>query len=123
MTFPSGFLLDSREVVMSTTIQVQNPATSPAGAGRIRGLQCRECGELYAPEARHVCELCFGPLEVAYDYDVVRASISRQSIEHGPRTLWRYKALLPIEGERVVDTHAGFTPLVKADNLGRALGL
>jgi threonine synthase len=60
---------------------------------------------------------------VAYDYDVVRASVSRESIERGPRTLWRYKALLPVEGERVVDSHAGFTPLVKADNLGRALGL
>src|SRR5712691_1388306 len=105
------------------SITIQAPATPPASTGRIRGLQCRECGELYPAEARHVCEQCFGPLEVAYDYDVVRASISRQSIERGPRTLWRYKALLPIEGERVVDSHAGFTPLVKADNLGRVLGL
>jgi threonine synthase len=78
---------------------------------------------LYAAEARHVCELCFGPLEVSYDYDLVRQEISRQSIESGPSTLWRYRALLPIEGERIVDTHAGFTPLVRADNLGRALGL
>src|SRR5438128_4353256 len=67
--------------------------------------------------------MCFGPLEVAYDYDVVRASISRHSIESGPRTLWRYRALLPIEGDNVVDTHAGYTPLIRADNLGRALGL
>jgi threonine synthase len=106
---------------MSTTVQA--PTTPPASTGRILGLQCRECGQLYPAEARHVCEQCFGPLEVAYDYDVVRASISRESIERGPRTLWRYKALLPVEGERVVDSHAGFTPLVKADNLGRALGL
>ena len=108
---------------MSTTVQVEGPADSPAATGRIRGLQCRECGELYALEARHVCELCFGPLEVAYDYDVIRASVSRESIARGPRTLWRYRALLPIEGERVVDTHTGFTPLVRAENLGRALGL
>ncbi len=106
---------------MSSTVQA--PTTPPASTGRIRGLQCRECGQLYPAEARHVCEQCFGPLEVAYDYDVVRASISRESIERGPRTLWRYKALLPVEGEHVVDTHAGFTPLIKADNLGRALGL
>jgi threonine synthase len=106
---------------MSTTVQA--PTTPPASTGRILGLQCRECGQLYPAEARHVCEQCFGPLEVAYDYDVVRASVSRESIERGPRTLWRYKALLPVEGERVVDSHAGFTPLVKADNLGRALGL
>src|SRR5438067_3902253 len=113
--------LRTREEAMTTTIQA--PATPLAAGGRIRGLQCRECGQLYAAEARHVCELCFGPLEVAYDYAAVRASISRESIARGPRTLWRYRDLLPIEGERVVDTHAGFTPLVRADNLGRALGL
>jgi threonine synthase len=108
---------------MSTTIEA-NPETSPpAATGRIRGLECRECGQLYPAEARHVCEMCFGPLEVAYDYDVVRSLISRESIERGPRTLWRYRLLLPIEGERVVDTHTGFTPLVRAENLGRALGL
>src|SRR5216684_223596 len=76
-----------KEDFMSFTIQA--PAIPPASTGRIRGLQCRECGQLYPAEARHVCEQCFGPLEVAYDYDVVRGSISRQSIERGPRTLWR----------------------------------
>jgi threonine synthase len=106
---------------MSTTIQA--PLSPSATGGRIRGLQCRECGQLYPAEARHVCELCFGPLEVSYDYDLIRAQISRASIESGPRTLWRYRALLPIEGERTVDTHAGFTPLIRADNLGRAIGL
>jgi threonine synthase len=108
---------------MSTTIPVRTDAASPAVAGRLRGLQCRECGELYALEARHVCELCFGPLEVAYDYDLIRATLSREAIERGPRTLWRYRALLPIEGDQIVDTHTGFTPLVRAENLGRALGL
>jgi threonine synthase len=106
---------------MTTTIQP--PTSPPAELGRIRGLQCRECGELYAAEARHVCDLCFGPLEVAYDYDLIGSTISRASVAAGPRTLWRYRALLPIEGERVIDTHAGFTPLVQAHNLGRELGL
>jgi threonine synthase len=69
--------------------------------------------------------MCFGPLEVAYDYDAVRASVSRESIERGPRTLWRYLAMLPVsgDGDRLVDSHAGFTPLVRAENLGRVLGL
>lgn len=107
---------------MTSTIRAGTAQTA-AAQQRIRGLQCRECGELYPAEARHVCDQCFGPLEVAYDYDVVRAKISKESIEVGPRTLWRYKALLPIEGERVVDTHAGFTPLIRAHNLGKALGL
>ena len=91
--------------------------------GRVLGLRCRECGQLYPLSALHVCELCFGPLEVAYDYDAVKAVVSRESIAAGPRSLWRYKPLLPIEADHVVDTHTGFTPLVKADNLGRALGL
>jgi len=106
---------------MTTTIQA--PATPPGVGDRIRGLQCRECGQLYAAEARHVCELCFGPLEVAYDYAAVASSMTRETVARGPQTLWRYRDLLPIEGERVVDTRAGFTPLVRAHNLGRALGL
>jgi threonine synthase len=105
------------------TITAQAPSTPPTASGRIRGLQCRECGELYPLEARHVCDQCFGPLEVAYDYAAVAAGISRESIAAGPPTLWRYRALLPIEGEHVVDSRAGFTPLVRAENLGRALGL
>jgi len=100
-----------------------SPAPPPSVGGRIRGLQCRECGQLYPAQPLHVCELCFGPLEVAYDYDLLKRTVTRESIERGPRTLWRYRALLPIEGEKVVDTHAGFTPLIRADNLGRELGL
>ncbi len=96
---------------------------SPTQPSRIRGLICRECGQLYPAEPRHVCEMCFGPLEVSYDYEVVRTVVSRESIERGPLNLWRYRALLPVEGHKVVDSHTGFTPLVKADNLGRALGL
>lgn len=90
---------------------------------RILGLQCRECGQMYPAAAMHVCEMCFGPLEVSYDYDVVRSQISRESIARGPLTIWRYKALLPAETDDVVDTATGLTPLVRAENLGRALGL
>jgi threonine synthase len=91
--------------------------------GSVKGLQCRECGQLYPAEAIHVCEMCFGPLEVAYDYDVIGNSVSRESIAAGPHSLWRYKAMLPIEGDRYVDSQAGFTPLVRARNLGKLLGL
>jgi threonine synthase len=105
------------------TTTIPAPAAPPASTGRIRGLQCRECGQTYPTEARHVCELCFGPLEVAYDYEVIASTLTRESIARGPRTLWRYRALLPIETDHVVDTHAGFTPLVRADRLGRELGL
>jgi threonine synthase len=71
----------------------------------------------------HVCELCFGPLEVAYDYDAIRATISREEIEAGPPTVWRYRKLLPVDGQPLVDIQTGWTPLIKAENLGRVLGL
>jgi threonine synthase len=90
---------------------------------RLRGLQCRECGHLYGLLPIHVCELCFGPLEVAYDYDAIRSLVSREAIAAGPQTIWRYRALLPVDDEPIVETYAGCTPLVKADNLGRLFGL
>lgn len=89
----------------------------------VRGLACRECGTLYPALPIHVCEQCFGPLEVSYDYKAIGAVVSRESIAAGPPTLWRYKPFLPVEGDRQVDTHTGFTPLIRADNLGKALGL
>jgi len=84
---------------------------------------CRECGTLYPADPIHVCEQCFGPLEVAYDYQAIRSVVSRERIAAGPPTLWRYSDLLPVGGEQVVNTHAGWPPLVRAENVGRALGL
>lgn len=89
----------------------------------IRGLKCRECGRPYPADAIHVCEYCFGPLEADYDYEAIRADISRAKIEAGPRSIWRYRDLLPVDGERLIDIGTGFTPLVRADNLARELGL
>jgi threonine synthase len=90
----------------------------------IIGLQCKECGRRYPETALHVCEFCFGPLEVEYDYDVIRDRVSRAAIEAGPRSMWRYKAFLPVQPEdQPVDIGAGLTPLVKAKNLADALGL
>ena len=71
---------------------------------RLRGLQCRECGHLYGLLPIHVCELCFGPLEVAYDYDAIRPLVSREAIADGPQTIWRYRALLPVEDEPIIET-------------------
>ena len=87
------------------------------------GLRCKECGHAYAPEARHVCEdVCFGPLEVVYDYDAIRSRVSRASIEAGPASIWRYREFLPIEGDPI-DVGTGFTPLLRANRLARRLGL
>ncbi len=89
----------------------------------VEGLRCRECGRAYPAEALHVCEYCFGPLEVSYDYDAIAAATSRQSIAAGPTTIWRYANLLPAHNDGAVDLGAGFTPLVRADRLAAELGL
>jgi threonine synthase len=89
----------------------------------VTGLKCRECGEAYEIAAVNVCEYCFGPLEVQYDYDAIRQSISREKIESRPRNLWRYRELLPINGEPKIGLYSGYTPLVKADRLAAELGV
>jgi threonine synthase len=89
----------------------------------VKGLRCRECGADYPQAPLHVCEECFGPLEVQYDYQAIAARLSRAVIEARPCNLWRYRELLPIENEPVVGPHSGFTPLVKADRLARELGV
>ena len=92
-------------------------------SSKMKGLICRECGKEYPAVSLHVCELCFGPLEVQYNYKEIQATLTRKKIESGPKSLWRYVDLLPIEGEPTIGLHAGFTPLVRAKNLGDELGL
>ena len=90
----------------------------------VKGLRCRECAREYPIEPVHVCEFCFGPLEVVYDYEEIARDVSREKISAGPPTIWRYAELLPVSpGAERVDMGAGYTPLVKANNLGRILGL
>ncbi len=89
----------------------------------VDSLRCRECSRTYPVEALHVCEFCFGPLEVAYDYERIAASVSREKIAAGPTTIWRYADLLPASAENPVNLGAGFTPLVRADRLAAELGL
>ncbi len=89
----------------------------------LKGLKCRECGKEYPKEALHVCELCFGPLEVSYEYDRIRETLTREVIEKRAPNMWRYRELLPLEGDPSVGAQVGFTPLVRARNLGRALGV
>jgi threonine synthase len=91
--------------------------------GYMKALKCRECGREYPLEATHVCEFDFGPLEVAYDYDRIKKALSREIIASRPKTMWRYRELLPIAGEPTVGPLVGFTPLVKAPRLAKALGI
>jgi threonine synthase len=85
------------------------------------GLQCHLCKATFPAVASYVCERCLGPLEPLYDYASIR--VTREQIERRPKNLWRYRELLPIEGEPRTGFHSGFTPLVRCDRLARRLGV
>ncbi len=93
----------------------------PGAFGNATGLVCRECRGRQPLGPFYACAECFGPLEVGYDFPVV----TREQIEAGPKNIWRYQPLLPvpadITGSR--STEPGFTRLVRADHLGRELGV
>ena len=86
-------------------------------------LKCRECSREYPKEALHVCEFCFGPLEVAYDYEAIGRVLNRKMIESRAPNMWRYRELLPIDGQVTVGAHVGYTPLVRADRLAKRLSV
>ena len=87
----------------------------------VKGLKCRECSREYPKQALYVCEYCFGSLEVDYDYEGIKKNFTRDKILKGPKSLWRYRELLPIDGAPTAGFYSGFTPLVKAEILGREL--
>ena len=89
----------------------------------VLGMKCRLCGKLYPKEPLNFCTDDFGPLEIVYDYEAVGRTLTRSAIESRPRTIWRYRELLPIDGEPTVGLHVGGTPLIRADRLAKALGV
>ncbi|MFQ6065813.1 MAG: pyridoxal-phosphate dependent enzyme, partial [bacterium] len=89
----------------------------------VKGLKCRECDREYPKEPLYVCEFCFGPLEVDYNYSAIRKSLSRKIILSRAKNLWRYLELLPLDGPPTVGLYSGFTPLIRAHRLGTELGL
>ena len=87
------------------------------------GLRCRECKREYSISPVHVCEFCFGPLEVIYDYEKIKRDLTRGKIEGRPKSMWRYQELLPLNVDPTVGTDVGFTPLIRSKGLARALGV
>ena len=71
------------------------------------GLRCRECGHAYDVSPLYICEMCFGPLEVEYDYDRIRQHFSREVIATQPASPWRYQALLPVTAEPTIGLCSG----------------
>ena len=86
-------------------------------------LACRECSREFPLDPINVCDFCFGPLEVQYDRGAIQARVTRERIEAGPRSIWRYKDMLPVDDDYIVDLNVGCTPLLRADNLARQLGM
>jgi threonine synthase len=91
--------------------------------GFMKALKCRECGREYPLEAIHVCEYDFGPLEVAYDYDRIKRTMTRAAIQSRPKSMWRFRELLPVAGDPTVGLEVGCTPLTRADRLAKRLGI
>src|SRR5499425_1534989 len=89
----------------------------------VKGLKCRECGREYLPKLLAGCEECFGPLEVDYHYESIAKILKRDVIASRPKSIWKYRELLPVESEPKIGHATGGTPLIRADRLGRALGI
>ncbi len=87
-----------------------------------RSLRCRKCGREYPLKPQKMCNFCFSPLEVSYDYEAMAKAVDKEAFSRGPLNMWRYRDMLPIECEPI-DIGVGFTPLTKADRLGHELGL
>ena len=79
----------------------------------VKGLICRECGRSYPKEPLHICEYCFGPLEVDYDYKAIASSFTAETIKNRYTDIWRYRELLPIDKEPTVGLKVGYTHLSK----------
>jgi threonine synthase len=91
--------------------------------GFVKGLKCRECGNPYPVAPVAICEECFGPLEVDYDYEAISGVLTKDVLATRPKTMWRYRELLPLDGPQTVGLQSGGTPLVRADRLAKALGV
>lgn len=109
-------------MIQTTELQTHSHDTPPSGA-TFDKLKCKECGAEYETKAIHVCELCFGPLEVKYNYDEIRRQVTRETIQAGPNSIWRYRPFLPVMTDTPIDVGTGMTPLVKSNRLARRLGM
>lgn len=85
-------------------------------------LRCRECGKTFENQPRSICEDCFSPLEITYDYDTIKKQVSRELFASRAPNIWRYRELLPLPAEYQPSLPVGFTPLVSAPRLGEKIG-
>jgi threonine synthase len=117
-----------RKGLASMAVQAAENTASAVDLGPAAALSCRECGERFPLGPVFACEVCFGPLEVAYELPAggpEEAKTLRKRIEAGPNNIWRYAPLLPVPADVAAqpNLNPGFTKLVKAGNLARELGV
>lgn len=89
----------------------------------VLGLKCRECAREYPKDVLFVCEYCFGSLEVNYDYAAIKKQLTKEALLRRPKNMWRYRELLPLDKDPTVGLNSGFTPLIRAGNLAKELGV
>jgi threonine synthase len=85
-------------------------------------LKCRECGKSWGNQPKSICESCFSPLEVSYDYDSIRGNFTREVVAQRAPNMWRYAELLPLPASYVPRLPIGYTPLISAPQLAAKLG-
>ena len=108
---------------MTTESPIRRFPTAAPPVGRVRGLVCRSCGKPEPWGPSYVCSACFGPLEVAYDIDLARQTLTRDAVTARPPGIWRYLELLPVDAPPLRGLAVGSTPLIEATRLGDALGI
>jgi threonine synthase len=108
---------------MTQATQIPTPTSTSSFTPTFTKLVSKEGGTEYPLKAINICEETFAPLEVAYDYDLIRRQVSRESIQAGPHSIWRYRAFLPVATDNYIDLGTGMTPLIKSHRLARRLGL
>src|SRR5262245_28512564 len=112
-----------RTLHSGTSAHINRAAVCVEEPMAVESLKCKECGESYPLDARFVCEQCFGPLEVSYDFSDLEPGEARRKIQAGSRGIWRYSDFLPFEGRPGDPLEPGLTPLIRADRLAKRLGL
>ena len=120
--FPSRFGAPPREIVKEAGPPPSEKSAMAYSCRTAYQLKCNECGKLFGNRPLSACDDCLAPLELSYDLEAARPDFTRAKISAGPPSIWRYAALLPVPTEFQPELPVGFTPTMRARNLGRRIG-
>ena len=81
-------------------------------------LSCVQCGATYKEGEADTCPRCGrddGILDVHFDLDRARKTLTRENLKSRTRSHWRYRELLPLDEEFCpTEGHLGWTPIIEA---------